>query len=322
MSKRQELLAWFNLLDDDDSGEISIAELEDPLIALGFASSQEQVAALIATVDDDGSGEIGFEEFLRMLEAGGENVRLGCIPLTCGGGGKKREGLALEKLARASGPCPVELERVTSIHMCPTQLRLVLLGSRAAVPRPHNLVSQPPLYMRCPTVQCIDISCSLFPCHPSSTLSPLLPLSRRATPSLPHPRPPPPQNPIVKLYDNLTGSMNPTGAMSTSTLIAAYRRRILYNGLIGVRSEEVRLAAAQVQADQERRRAEGQERSAEGLRMGRKERRRVADKKRAVQAMDALDKVTGVNGWEKRRLEGEETGERGSYVGVMVCVYA
>ena len=94
LSKRQELFAWFNLLDDDDSGEISIAELEDPLIALGFASSQEQVAALIATVDDDGSGEIGFEEFLRMLEAGGENVRLGCIPLTRGGGGKKREALA------------------------------------------------------------------------------------------------------------------------------------------------------------------------------------------------------------------------------------
>ena len=105
--------------------------------------------------------------------------------------------------------------------------------------------------------------------------------------------------------------MNPTGAMSTSTLIAAYRRRILYNGLIGVRSEEVRLAAAQAQADQERRRAEGLERSAEGLRMGRKERRRVADKKRAVQAMDALDKV---NGWKEKKRE-----RRGGERGMLLC---
>ena len=59
MSKRQELFAWFNLLDDDDSGEISIAELEDPLIALGFATSREQVADLIATVDDDGTARGG-----------------------------------------------------------------------------------------------------------------------------------------------------------------------------------------------------------------------------------------------------------------------
>ena len=57
---------------------------------LNDEATQEQVAALIATVDDDGSGEIGFEEFLRMLEAGGENVRLGCIPLTRGGGGNAR----------------------------------------------------------------------------------------------------------------------------------------------------------------------------------------------------------------------------------------
>ena len=48
-------------------GEISVDELEDPLLSLGFASNRAQVEAMIAGVDKDGSGEIGFEEFLEIV---------------------------------------------------------------------------------------------------------------------------------------------------------------------------------------------------------------------------------------------------------------
>lgn len=44
-------------------------ELEDPLIALGFVSSQEKVKELVAEVDEDGSGKVEFDEFLLIMRS-------------------------------------------------------------------------------------------------------------------------------------------------------------------------------------------------------------------------------------------------------------
>jgi hypothetical protein len=80
--RRKESRLWFESLDFDGSGEISVAELKKPLIAMGFAKSVQEVQDLVDSVDDDGSGEIGFEEFLAVLGGGGGG----------GGGGKKKDG--------------------------------------------------------------------------------------------------------------------------------------------------------------------------------------------------------------------------------------
>ena len=158
LARRKELYAWFKILDDDDSGEISIAELEGPLVSLGFARSREEVEQLIATVDDDGTGEIGFDEFLQMLESGGAD------------------------------------------------------------------------------------------------------------------------NPIIKLYDNLTGNLDPSHTLSTSTLIAKYRRKVLYGGLVDCRDDNW--------FRQEREaRARGDKKASS---------KRAAQKRRVVMAMDALDEFTAL----------------------------
>lgn len=59
----------FNALDADGSKAIGVEELEDPLIALGFVSSREEVQKLIEMVDEDGTGEIEFDEFLLIMRA-------------------------------------------------------------------------------------------------------------------------------------------------------------------------------------------------------------------------------------------------------------
>lgn len=59
----------FNALDADGSKAIGIEELEDPLIALGFVQSREEVQKLVEMVDEDGTGEIEFDEFLLIMRA-------------------------------------------------------------------------------------------------------------------------------------------------------------------------------------------------------------------------------------------------------------
>ena len=74
---REKARLWFESLDFDGSGEISVAELKKPLIAMGFAKSVQEVQDLVDSVDDDGSGEIGFEEFLAVLNGGGKSGKSG-----------------------------------------------------------------------------------------------------------------------------------------------------------------------------------------------------------------------------------------------------
>ena len=46
---------YFDSLDDDESGQIGVDELEDPLIALGLVDNRQQVQRIVSAVDDDGS---------------------------------------------------------------------------------------------------------------------------------------------------------------------------------------------------------------------------------------------------------------------------
>ena len=60
----RKLKECFLSLDDDGSGSIGVAELENPLIGLGFANSRQEILDMVAEVDEDGSGQIEFDEFL------------------------------------------------------------------------------------------------------------------------------------------------------------------------------------------------------------------------------------------------------------------
>ena len=45
-----------------------MAELEDPLLALGLAQNRADVEKLIRAVDDDQSGQIEFAEFMKIMQ--------------------------------------------------------------------------------------------------------------------------------------------------------------------------------------------------------------------------------------------------------------
>eukprot|EP00753_Platysulcus_tardus_P005218 PLAT13003.1.p1 GENE.PLAT13003.1~~PLAT13003.1.p1 ORF type:complete len:576 (-),score=184.30 PLAT13003.1:111-1778(-) len=70
-SERLELKRWFDTLDADGSGEISLEELMDPLLSIGAATSMEDLQKLIQDVDTSGNGEIDFEEFITALQPSG-----------------------------------------------------------------------------------------------------------------------------------------------------------------------------------------------------------------------------------------------------------
>ena len=67
--ERRQFKEVFDALDNDGSKAISVKELEDPLIALGFVSSQDKVKELVAEVDEDGSGKVEFDEFLLIMRS-------------------------------------------------------------------------------------------------------------------------------------------------------------------------------------------------------------------------------------------------------------
>ena len=63
-SQIRKLREYFNSLDTDGGGSISIDEIKVPLIGLGLVDTIKQVENIITMVDEDGSGEIEFNEFL------------------------------------------------------------------------------------------------------------------------------------------------------------------------------------------------------------------------------------------------------------------
>ena len=49
--------------------------MEEPLIGLGLAESQEEIQRMIDEVDEDGSGKIEFDEFLMIINDRGESKK-------------------------------------------------------------------------------------------------------------------------------------------------------------------------------------------------------------------------------------------------------
>lgn len=47
---------------------IGADEIEETLISLGLAKTQDEVDAIVQELDVDGNGELDFDEFLQMLK--------------------------------------------------------------------------------------------------------------------------------------------------------------------------------------------------------------------------------------------------------------
>ena len=57
----------FALFDEDGSNTIDIKELGNVVRSLGFAPTEEQLAAWMAEFDANGDGVLGIDEFLRLM---------------------------------------------------------------------------------------------------------------------------------------------------------------------------------------------------------------------------------------------------------------
>ena len=67
LSDKRNLRRWFSALDADGSGEVTIEELEDPLISTGILKTKEEVLACMKDWDTDNSNTISFDEFVNAL---------------------------------------------------------------------------------------------------------------------------------------------------------------------------------------------------------------------------------------------------------------
>lgn len=67
MDRVKMLRDWFEALDADGSGDISVEELEEPLISIGVVASKEDLITMINKYDSSGDGEIDFQEFVKMV---------------------------------------------------------------------------------------------------------------------------------------------------------------------------------------------------------------------------------------------------------------
>merc|ERR1711879_360806 len=80
-----ELVEVFKVFDRDGSGFISPAELRHVMTNLGEKLADEEVDEMIREADVDGEGQINYEEFVKMMMAGGpsysQSVPAQCAPV-------------------------------------------------------------------------------------------------------------------------------------------------------------------------------------------------------------------------------------------------
>ena len=63
----KRLRAWWEFLDSDGGGSLSVDELEDPLVSVGLAKGRAEVIRLINAHDTSGTGELNWRSFVNML---------------------------------------------------------------------------------------------------------------------------------------------------------------------------------------------------------------------------------------------------------------
>jgi Ca2+-binding EF-hand superfamily protein len=67
---KTEYAASFDLVDADNDGRISAAELQQLMQVMGKEVTADQAAEMVRKVDSDGDGHISLEEFATFLSSG------------------------------------------------------------------------------------------------------------------------------------------------------------------------------------------------------------------------------------------------------------
>ena len=67
VADKRMLRKWFKALDFDGSGEVSVQELQDPLISAGILKTRDQVFRVLLNADKNGTMGLDFKEFLDAL---------------------------------------------------------------------------------------------------------------------------------------------------------------------------------------------------------------------------------------------------------------
>lgn len=65
--EREEFLKEFALMDEDDSGQLSVSELQNLISSLGVTPFKETLDEAMAVVDFDRSGQLDFDEFVHLM---------------------------------------------------------------------------------------------------------------------------------------------------------------------------------------------------------------------------------------------------------------
>ncbi|KAJ0395676.1 hypothetical protein ATCC90586_003670 [Pythium insidiosum] len=65
--QKRMLRQWFDALDADGSGKISVEELEDPMLSIGIVSDRNEIRKIVGHLDKDANGLIDFREFVDFL---------------------------------------------------------------------------------------------------------------------------------------------------------------------------------------------------------------------------------------------------------------
>ncbi|CAI9088963.1 OLC1v1023435C1 [Oldenlandia corymbosa var. corymbosa] len=77
MDKQRQYERVFNHFDEDGDGRISALELQNCIGSLiGAPMSMAECVAAVEMMDSDGDGLVSMEEFVRMVEGGGEEERV------------------------------------------------------------------------------------------------------------------------------------------------------------------------------------------------------------------------------------------------------
>merc|ERR1712138_124059 len=66
--QKDDLLKAFKLIDDDDTGKISLKNLKRVAKELGETMSEDDLTEVIAESDKDGDGELSVDEFLAVMK--------------------------------------------------------------------------------------------------------------------------------------------------------------------------------------------------------------------------------------------------------------
>ncbi|KAF1320891.1 Ca2+-binding protein/ef-hand superfamily protein, partial [Globisporangium splendens] len=65
--QKKMLRQWFNALDADGLGKISVEELEDPMLSIGIVTDPREIKEIVDKLDMDANGLIDFHEFVEFL---------------------------------------------------------------------------------------------------------------------------------------------------------------------------------------------------------------------------------------------------------------